>query len=113
MAAARRRNIADNSTPLRRTGEVRAENTRGRLFTGIMPPVTLSIGRRAFLTGLATSVLAAGCRARTGGGPLVLRLSHSMAPGVTSLHTFADTFRTLAETATGGAVTIRVFPSGT
>ena len=36
-----------------------------------------------------------------------------MAPGVTSLHTFGDTFRTLAEAATGGAVTIRVFPSGT
>ena len=34
-------------------------------------------------------------------------------PGVTSLHTFGDTFRPLAEAATGGAVTIRVFPSGT
>jgi len=36
-----------------------------------------------------------------------------MASGATALHVFADTFRTLAEAATGGAVTIRVFPSGT
>lgn len=43
----------------------------------------------------------------------MLRLSHSMAAGTTSLHVFGDTFRTLAEEATGGAVTVRVFPSGT
>jgi tripartite ATP-independent transporter DctP family solute receptor len=54
-----------------------------------------------------------GCRSRTGDGRLVLRLSHSMASGTTALHVFADTFRKLAEEATGGAVTIRVFPSGT
>ncbi len=30
-----------------------------------------------------------------------------------ALHVFGDTFRALAEKATGGAVTIRVFPSGT
>ena len=71
------------------------------------------MNRREFLAGLGTSVVASGCRSRTERGPLVLRLSHSMAPGVTSLHTFSDAFRTLAETATGGAVTIRVFPSGT
>ena len=31
----------------------------------------------------------------------------------TALHVFGDTFRTLAEEATAGAVTVRVFPSGT
>ena len=36
-----------------------------------------------------------------------------MASGTTALHVFGDTFRTLAEEATGGAVTIRVFASGT
>ena len=36
-----------------------------------------------------------------------------MASGTTALHVFADTFRKLAEEATEGAVTIRVFPSGT
>ena len=44
---------------------------------------------------------------------MVLRLSHSMAAGTTALHVFGDTFRHLAEEATGGAVTVRVFPSGT
>ena len=44
---------------------------------------------------------------------MVLRLSHSMAAGTTALHAFGDTFRKLAEEATGGAVTIRVFPSST
>ncbi len=36
-----------------------------------------------------------------------------MASGTTALHVFGDTFRKLAESATQGAVTIRVFPSGT
>jgi TRAP-type transport system periplasmic protein len=36
-----------------------------------------------------------------------------MASGVTALHVFGDKFRELAEAATGGAVTVRVFPSGT
>ncbi len=36
-----------------------------------------------------------------------------MASGTTALHVFGDTFRKLAEEATGGAVTIRVFASGT
>ncbi len=72
------------------------------------------IDRRAFLTGIgATAVAAAGCRSRGDGGRLILRLSHSMASGTTALHVFADTFRKLAEEATNGAVTIRVFPSGT
>jgi tripartite ATP-independent transporter DctP family solute receptor len=36
-----------------------------------------------------------------------------MATGATALHVLGDTFRTLAEAATGRAVEIRVFPSGT
>src|SRR5260221_2612206 len=61
----------------------------------------------------AAAALATGCRSRTGRGPIVLRLSHSMAAGTTALHVLGDTFRELAERATGGAVTVRVFPSGT
>jgi tripartite ATP-independent transporter DctP family solute receptor len=75
--------------------------------------VQTSLGRRKFLAGLGAAAVAAGCRAQTGRGPIVLRLSHSMAAGTTALHVFGDTFRTLAEAATGGAVTVRVFPSGT
>jgi tripartite ATP-independent transporter DctP family solute receptor len=71
------------------------------------------VTRRAFLGGLGSTALAAGCRARDGRGPIVLRLSHSMSAGPTALHVFGDTFRELAETATAGAVKIRVFPSGT
>jgi tripartite ATP-independent transporter DctP family solute receptor len=71
------------------------------------------LGRREFLTGIAASAVAAGCRSRSAGGPLVLRLSHSMAAGPTALHVFADRFRELGENAAGGAVKIRVFPSGT
>ncbi len=77
------------------------------------PPVHAPIDRRAFLTGIGAAALAAGCRSRAGRGPLVLRLSHSMASGTTALHVFGDTFRKLAEEATGGAVTVRVFASGT
>jgi tripartite ATP-independent transporter DctP family solute receptor len=69
--------------------------------------------RRSFLTALGASTVAAACRSGAGRGPLILRLSHSMASGATALHVFADTFRQLAEERTGGAVTIRVFPSGT
>jgi TRAP-type transport system periplasmic protein len=61
----------------------------------------------------ATAALITGCRTRRKGEPIVLRLSHSMAPGPTALHALGDTFRELAEAATGGAVQVRVFPSGT
>jgi len=70
------------------------------------------LGRRQFLTGIGAAALA-GCRSRAERGPLVLRLSHSMASGTTALHVLADKFRELAEAATGGAVKLRVFPSGT
>jgi tripartite ATP-independent transporter DctP family solute receptor len=78
-------------------------------------PRSRAFGRRAFLeSGLGSAaVLAAACRPRGSGGPLILRLSHSMAPGVTALHAFGDAFRERAEAATAGAVTVRVFPSGT
>jgi tripartite ATP-independent transporter DctP family solute receptor len=69
--------------------------------------------RRSFLTALGATTVAAACRSGAGRGPLILRLSHSMASGATALHVFADTFRQLAEERTGGAVAIRVFPSGT
>ena len=70
------------------------------------------ISRRAFLT--ATAIAAAGCRSTSDGdGTLVLRLSHSMTAGRTALHVFAEAFRARAEAATGGAVKIRLFPSGT
>ena len=68
--------------------------------------------RRQFVTGLA-ALGGAGCRSRAQRGVTILRLSHSMTAGRTALHVFADTFREYAEQATGGAVTIRIFPSGT
>ena len=71
------------------------------------------LDRRAFLAGLGGSALAAGCRAGGDRGRIVLRLSHSMSSGVTALHVFGNTFRELAEAATGGAVTVRVFSSNT
>src|SRR5258707_7839840 len=61
----------------------------------------------------AAAAFAPSCRARGKGESLVLRLSHSMAAGPTALHALGDTFRELAEAATGGAVEVRVFPSGT
>jgi len=76
-------------------------------------PMPHAIGRRRFLGALGATVLAQGCRSRGGPGPVVLRLSHSMSAGPTALHVFGETFRTLAEKATAGAVTIRIFPSGT
>lgn len=71
------------------------------------------LDRREFLMGVGTAAMAAACRPRSERGQIVLRLSHSMATGTTSLNVFADKFRDLAEAATGGAVKIRVFPSGT
>jgi tripartite ATP-independent transporter DctP family solute receptor len=62
---------------------------------------------------MGAAALGAGCRSRAERGPIILRLSHSMTAGPTALHVFADRFRELAEAATGGAVKIRVFPSGT
>jgi len=73
----------------------------------------MPLRRRDFVTGLGAAALASACRARTEGGKIVMRLSHSMATGTTALHVFGNTFRRLAEAATDGAVLIRLFPSGT
>jgi TRAP-type transport system periplasmic protein len=74
----------------------------------------MPVRRREFLRSAAASAAAAliGCRSRADRS-LVLRLSHSMAAGPTALHVFGDTFRQLVEARSSGAVTIRVFPSGT
>jgi len=71
--------------------------------------------RRDFLRRSATvfAGLAFGCRRRADGGPTILRLSHSMTPGPTSLHSLADAFRERLEALTSGAVRVRLFPSGT
>jgi TRAP-type transport system periplasmic protein len=72
------------------------------------------LNRREFLTGMgAVALSGAACRSRAERGVTILRLSHSMTAGRTALHVFADTFREYAEQATGGAVRIRIFPSGT
>jgi TRAP-type transport system periplasmic protein len=70
------------------------------------------ISRRALLTAAAAGVAGA-CRSADDRGRIVLRLSHSMNVGPTALHVLGDTFRRRAEAATGGAVTIRIFPSNT
>jgi tripartite ATP-independent transporter DctP family solute receptor len=75
--------------------------------------VTHPIGRRAFLTGVGTAAVAAGCRSRLEGGRLILRLSHSMTAGPTALHVFGQSFKELVERKTNGAVIVRVFSSGT
>jgi len=71
------------------------------------------VDRRRFLGALGAAAAVASCHSRDQPGPLVLRLSHSMTAGPTALHVFGDTFRALAEKATGNAITIRIFPSGT
>jgi tripartite ATP-independent transporter DctP family solute receptor len=71
------------------------------------------LNRRTFLTGFGAAALAAGCRRRVERGPVVLRLSHSMTAGMTALHVLGDKFRALADAASAGEVTIRIFPSGT
>jgi TRAP-type transport system periplasmic protein len=75
-------------------------------------PAPRAVGRRAFLAGFGGAAFAA-CRRPSERGPIVLRLSHSMAAGTTALHVLGDTFRERVEAATGGAVKVRVFPSGT
>ena len=79
-----------------------------------VPAMDRHIPRRHFLrrAGAAAAFVTA-CRTRGKGEKVVLRLSHSMAAGPTALHALGDTFRELAEAATGGAVEVRVFPSGT
>ena len=78
-----------------------------------MASLMATIARRRFLAALGSSALLAACRSRTTTGPIILRLSHSMASGTTALHVFADKFREIVEQTTAGAVKIRLFPSGT
>ena len=70
------------------------------------------VDRRAFLTGLGAAGLS-GCRARDRRDTLVLRVSHSMTAGPTSLHIFAQKFAELVEAGSGGAIRVRLFASGT
>jgi tripartite ATP-independent transporter DctP family solute receptor len=70
------------------------------------------VRRRQFLSAAAAAALA-GCRARSGSGPVLLRLSHSMAAGDTALDVLAQKFRELLEAKTAGAVKVHVFPNGT
>jgi TRAP-type transport system periplasmic protein len=73
-----------------------------------------AVGRRTFLSSVGAAALAAaGCRARSGAGPLILRLSHAMTAGPTALHVFGQTFKEIVEAKTHGAVIVRVFASGT
>ena len=66
-----------------------------------------AVGRRAFLSSVGAAAIAgAGCRARSGGGPLILRLSHSMTAGPTALHVFGQTFKEIVEAKTHGAVIV-------
>jgi len=67
--------------------------------------------RRRFLAGLAALTLASACRSRSESGKIVLRLSHSMSASKTALHVFGDRFRHHVESASGGDVVIRLFPS--
>lgn len=73
--------------------------------------------RREFLgaagAGMVSALGVAACRGKAGTGPLVLRLSHSMAAGATALDVMAQRFRELLEKRTAGAVEVQVFPNGT
>jgi tripartite ATP-independent transporter DctP family solute receptor len=55
----------------------------------------------------------AGCRARGRRGTLLLRLSHSMTAGPTALHVLGQRFSERVAAASGGAIDVRLFPSGT
>lgn len=73
-----------------------------------------TFARREVLAGLGAAALAAaGCRSRAHRDVLVLRLSHSMNSGVTSLNSFAELFRDRIHALTDGRVLLRIFASGT
>ncbi len=72
--------------------------------------------RRLFLGRAAAGLAALGlpaCRSRDQSGALVLRLSHSMAAGATSLDVMAQRFKASLEASTSGAVKVQIFPNGT
>jgi tripartite ATP-independent transporter DctP family solute receptor len=72
------------------------------------------LDRRRFLSRALAGAAAAGtaCRSREGRGPMILRLSHSMATGPTALNAFAEKFRERVAVVTGGAAKVHVFPNG-
>ena len=59
---------------------------------------------------MGAAALAPACRVR-GERALILRLSHSMTAGPTSLHILAQAFKEIAERKTNGAVLVRIFSS--
>ena len=61
---------------------------------------------------MGAAAWAAACRSRDR-DTLILRLSHAMNAGRTSLHVFADEFRAAVDRASAGKFTVRIFPSGT
>jgi tripartite ATP-independent transporter DctP family solute receptor len=73
----------------------------------------MRVARREFLAALGATALAPACRSRGERGAIILRLSHSMTAGNTALHVFGDRFRQVVESMSGGAITVRLFPSGT
>ena len=75
------------------------------------PSPSRRVTRRVFL-GAAAAAAGLGCRGARSRS-VVLRLSHSMNAGTTSLHVVADAFRKRVDEITNGAVTVRLFPSGT
>jgi tripartite ATP-independent transporter DctP family solute receptor len=70
-------------------------------------------GRRRFMAAAGAAVLGSACRARGERSAIILRLSHSMTAGNTALHVFGDRFRQVVESMSGGAIKVRLFPSGT
>src|SRR5215212_33979 len=73
----------------------------------------MNVPRRRFMTALAAAAAVPGCRGSGERGALILRLSHSMTAGNTALHVFGDRFRHAVDSMSGGAITVRLFPSGT
>ena len=105
-----------------RSAEADAESRDLQLAVPAGPPLDVHrqrigfvsvAGRRHFLSTLGGAALGASCRGRADRGDLILRLSHSMTAGPTALHVFADKFRQFVESMSGGAIKVRLFPSGT
>jgi tripartite ATP-independent transporter DctP family solute receptor len=65
------------------------------------------------MAAVGAAALAPACRGRGERGALILRLSHSMTAGNTALHVFGDRFAQAVDAMSGGAVKVRLFPSGT
>jgi TRAP-type transport system periplasmic protein len=83
-----------------------------RAYNPSMFQSSRTLARREFLAGVGAAALAAAnCRGRE--RKLVLRLSHSMNSGPTSLNSFAERFKERIEALTHGSVLLRIFASGT